>query len=464
MSLRELVEEVAGTQSIRALHKGIELLCFIEDDVPDLLKGDSIRIMQILVNLVVNAIKFTDTGEVIINVMMSDSGEPPQREIQFSVTDTGIGIPQSHAESIFEKFSQVDSSSKRTFGGVGLGLSISKSLVELIGGRIWFESREGQGSTFSFTVPASLISENNTWTGRYDERFEGKLAMIVDGNKASRDILHRMISRLGFEVNVAPDAQAALQMLKGTDVMPDVLLLDHATRGMGTIDLIDQVKNDPGMSEIKIVLLSPLGAVNVEELKAGVIDDSIVKPIMSSKLTHVLTTLIKGGVDEESTDPVNGVAAGNESSQSSGGSNRHKARVLVVDDTDDNRKLAKRMLELGGYEVDLAGSAKEGIAAVYWSSYDLILMDIQMPVMDGFEATKAIRTWESSHGNGRTPIVALTAHAIMGYRESCMEGDMDDYITKPLRKQELLDMADKWVSENNAEFKSTNGVNTDAVQ
>jgi two-component system, sensor histidine kinase and response regulator len=446
MSLRELVEGVAESQSVRAFDKGIELLCYIDHDVPDRLKGDSTRIMQVLVNLVVNAIKFTDAGEVLINVIMEDSEATGQKELHFSVTDTGIGIPESYRESIFEKFSQVDSSTKRSFGGVGLGLSISKSLVELMGGRIWFESGEGKGSKFSFTLPGSFVSEAAERTDGYDERFKGKLAMIVDENKSSRNLLGRMITRLGFQVEAAPGSKAALQMLLSTDVLPDVLLVDHATRGMGALDPVEMVKNEPGMSEIKIVLLTPLGAVNVEGLKNGVIDDSLVKPVRGSMLTRVLGTLLNGEAPEENADSVNGVSAAYESSQTVSGLNGHKPRLLVVDDTDDNKKLAKRILELGGYSVDLAGSGEESITAVCRSDYDLILMDLQMPVMDGFDATKAIRAWESRNGSSRTPIIAVTAHAIVGYREKCIENDMDDYITKPLRKKDLLDIVRKWVS------------------
>ena len=463
ISLRELVEGVAESQSVRAFDKGIELLCYIEHDVPDVLRGDSTRITQVLVNLLVNAIKFTDAGEVLINVTMENTQAPGQKELHFSVTDTGIGIPESYRESIFEKFSQVDSSTKRSFGGVGLGLSISKSLVELMGGRIWFESGRGKGSKFSFSLPGSIVSESAETSERNEQIFKGKLAMIVDKNKSSRDILARMITRLGFEVKAAPGSKAAAQMLLSTEVKPDVLLVDHATRGAGELDPVEILKNNPATSEIKIVLLTPLGAVNLEELKSGLIDDALVKPVRGTKLTHVLRTLLNGGAQEEIAGFVNKAGTANVSSQALSDSNEHNPRVLVVDDTDDNNKLAKRILELGGYTVDLAGSGEESITAVCRSDYDLILMDLQMPVMDGFDATKAIRAWESGNRGSRIPIIAVTAHAIVGYREKCIENDMDDYITKPLRKKDLLDIVSKWLSAKEESPLESSGQSLDAA-
>ena len=443
MSLRQLVEDVAESQSLRAFNKGIELLCYIEDDVPDRLMGDSTKIMQVLVNLIVNAIKFTATGEVIINVSMGNEGALGRNELHFSVSDTGIGVPEHYRKSIFEKFTQVDSSTKRTVGGVGLGLSISKSLVEFMGGRIWYKSRENGGSKFCFALPWGYVSEDPERSGGYDERFKDKQALIVEVNKSSREILRRLITRAGLQVQLAPGAKAALQMLKDTGFSPDVVLLDYATRDTGGIELADYVNKEPRLSDTKIILLSPLGAVSAEELKKPKIDASIVKPVRAAMLTRVLETQLLGEATGERGESTNYAREGDIGPRNRNGSVNDNPRVLVVDDTDDNQKLVKRMLELGGYTVDLAGSGEESITAVCRSDYDLILMDLQMPMMDGFDATKAIRKWEN--GRQRTPIIAVTAHAIVGYREKCIENDMDDYITKPLRKKELLDMVGKWV-------------------
>lgn len=443
VSLRQLVEDVAESQSLRAFNKGIELLCYIEDDVPGRLKGDSTRIMQVLVNLVVNAIKFTDAGEVVINVSVIDEGTLGIKELQFCVSDTGIGVPKDHRESIFEKFTQVDSSTKRTVGGVGLGLSISKSLVDLMGGRIWHESREEGGSKFCFALPWSYVSEDPDQSGGYDERFNGKLALIVETNKSCREILQKLIARTGLQVELAPGAKAALQMLKNAEVTPDVVLLDYATRDRGGIEFADYVKNEPRLSDAKLILLSPLGAVSTDELKKPKIDDYIVKPVRADRLTEVLEAQLFGEAAEENSEPANDPGIVDSGPQNGDVSMERIPKILVVDDTEDNKKLMKRMLELGGYAVDLAGSGEESITTVCRNDYDLILMDLQMPVMDGFEATKAIRTFEN--GKKRTPIVAVTAHAVAGYREKCLANDMDDYITKPIRKKALLDMVGKWV-------------------
>ncbi len=461
VSLRQLVEDVAESQSLRAFNKGIELLCYIEDDVPDRLMGDSTRIMQVLVNLIVNAIKFTDTGEVIVNASMGYDGTPDRKELHFSVSDTGIGVPRDHRDSIFEKFTQVDSSTKRSFGGVGLGLSICKSLIDLMGGRIWYESREKGGSKFSFALPWSYISEDPDQSGGYDERFKGKLALIVEVNKSSREILQKLIARTGLQVQMAPGAKAALQMLKNTDIRPDVLFLDYATRDTGGVELAEYVSNEPGLSDTKLILLSPLGAVSIEGLKKPKIDDSIVKPVRVSRLITVLEDQLLGIAHEEKGEPVNKEIKGDAVPSNGNGSMDYIPKILVVDDTEDNRKLIKRMLEIGGYTVDLAGSGEESITAVCRSDYDLILMDLQMPMMDGFEATKAIRT--SENGKQRTPIIAVTAHAIAGYREKCLENDMDDYITKPLRKKELLDMVAKWVHVKDERPQQNASTGMDAV-
>ena len=304
ISLRELVEGVAESQSVRAFDKGVELLCYIDQNVPDRLKGDSTRIMQVLVNLVVNAVKFTDRGEVLINVVMEDADTPDHKELHFSVTDTGIGIPESHKESIFEKFSQVDSSTKRSFGGVGLGLSISKSLVELMGGRIWFESREGRGSKFCFTLPGSFVAETENWSVRYEGTFEGMQAMVVDENGVGREIVGKMLSQLGFRVVAAKGAKAASRMLANISSSPDVLLLDHAACASGGAGLVEYIRGNENLSDTKIITLSPLGAKCANGLDKGMIDDTLIKPLRAKMLARVLAGVLTGEVHDEALEEV----------------------------------------------------------------------------------------------------------------------------------------------------------------
>ena len=291
LSLRELVNDVAESMSVRAFNKGLELICSVDRDVPDRVHGDATRIRQVLANLVVNAVKFTDAGEVVIRAGMGDAGAPGQRELLFSVSDTGIGIPERHRESIFEKFSQVDSSTTRAFGGVGLGLSISRSLVELMGGRIWFDSEEGRGSQFYFTLPGSLVSDDAASGEAPEETYEGRLAMLAVDNKTNRAVLGKMLARLGFRVSEAPGGVAAVQMLENADTPPDLLMLDHVSGGAEGIEIAGRVRKSPCLSGVRIILLSPLGAINGEELRHRIIDRSLVMPVRESRLKEALGEL-----------------------------------------------------------------------------------------------------------------------------------------------------------------------------
>ncbi|MEW6144377.1 MAG: PAS domain S-box protein [Thermodesulfobacteriota bacterium] len=440
-SLKELVEGVADSLSVRAFEKGLELVCYINHNVPDRLIGDMSRIRQVLVNLVVNAIKFTDAGEVLINLENMRPVDGDDVELQFRVTDTGIGIPEEHRERIFEKFSQVDSSTTRTFGGAGLGLSISKSLVELMNGKIWYESEVGKGTTFYFSLPLKLDWEKEGRVARVQPNFRSTPVLIVDDNGTNRLVLRKMLSLWGFEVMESSGGRAALSLLHNMDKKPPLIIVDKQMPGMDGIEFTEHVRNSIG-SDIKILLLTSWGGMNFSDIKDRGIDETIVKPVKSTKLYEAVSRLVKE--DRYLSDRERDRYAGSPF-ESARAKQRAKPRILVVDDTPDNQNLAKRILELGGYEVDVASGGREGAESACSNDYDLILMDIQMPVMDGFEATRMIRDWEKGKQMERTPIVAVTAHALMGYREKCLENDMDDYITKPLTKKFLLDMVKKWL-------------------
>lgn len=456
-SLKGLVEGVADSLSVRAFEKGLELVCYVNHNVPDRLIGDMSRIRQVLVNLVVNAIKFTDTGEVFINVENMKPVDGDDVEIQFRVTDTGIGIPEEHRERIFEKFSQVDNSTTRTFGGAGLGLSISKSLVDLMKGKIWYESEVGKGSTFYFSLPLTLDWEKEGRVARVQPNFRGTPVLVVDDNGTHRSVLRKMLSLWGFEVMESSGGRAALSLLHNMDKKPPLIIVDKQMPGMDGIEFTEHVRNSVG-SGIKILLLTSWGGMNFTDIKERGVDETIVKPVKRTKLYEAVSRLVKedsylGGGEQ--------IGLAGSPFESAKGGKRTTPRVLVVDDTPDNQNLAKRILEIGGYEVDVASGGKEGVEAACGRVYDLILMDIQMPVVDGFDATRSIRSWEKENGAGGTPIVAVTAHAFKWYKEKCLENDMDDYITKPLTKKSLLDMVRKWVRAENAE-KSSPGVDVGA--
>jgi PAS domain S-box-containing protein len=455
-SLKELVEGVADSLSVRAFEKGLELVCYINHNVPDRLIGDMTRIRQVLVNLVINAIKFTDAGEVFINLENMKPVDGDEVELQFKVTDTGIGIPEEHGEMIFEKFSQVDSSTTRTFGGAGLGLSISKSLVELMNGKIWFESEVGNGSTFYFSLPLKLDWEKEGRVARVQPNFRGTPVLIVDDNGTNRSVLRKMLSLWGFEVMDSGGGRAALSLLHNMDRKPPLIIVDKQMPGMDGIEFTEHVRNSIG-SDIKILLLTSWGGMNFSDIKDRGIDETIVKPVKSVKLYDAVSRLVKEDAyiterDQRPGSPFDSLRA----------KDRVKPRILVVDDTPDNQNLAKRILELCGYEVDVASGGREGADAACGNAYDIILMDIQMPVMDGFESTRVIREWEKANRTDRTPIIAVTAHALMGYREKCLESDLDDYITKPLTKKHLHDMVKKWLDARGSAEGGSPGVDVGA--
>ncbi|MFI5323370.1 MAG: PAS domain S-box protein [Thermodesulfobacteriota bacterium] len=457
-SLKDLVEGVADSLSVRAFEKGLELVCYINHNVPDRLIGDMSRIRQVLVNLVINAIKFTDDGEVSIDLENIRPVDGDDVELQLKVADTGIGIPEEDRERIFEKFSQVDNSTTRIYGGAGLGLSISKSLVEMMGGKIWLESEIGKGSTFYFTLPLKLDWDREGRVARVQPNFRGAHVLVVDDNGTNRSVLRKVLSLWGFEVLEAGGGRAALSMLHNMDRKPPLIIADKQMPGMDGIEFAEHVRNFIG-KKIKILLLTSWGGMTFSEIKDRGIDETIIKPVKSSKLYEVVSRLMKEVVDWGDGDGVRQVGSPFESARAG---KREQPRVLVVDDTPDNQNLAKRILEIGGYNVDVASGGQEGVSAARESLYDLILMDVQMPVMDGFEATKAIREWEKTQSLGRTPIVAVTAHALMGYKEKCLGNDMDDYITKPLTKRLLLDMVKKWLSAPGAENSGSPGVEMEA--
>lgn len=436
-SVRELVEGVAETLSVKAFEKGLELLCYVSHDVPDRLKGDVARIRQVLMNLAVNAIKFTDSGEVLIKAENSGPVSGDAVDVVFKVTDTGIGIPPGHNDRIFEKFSQVDSSNTRAYGGTGLGLSISKSLVELMGGKIWFDSEPGKGSTFYVSLPFNLDWEKEGRT-RVLPNFRGAPVLVVDDNKMSRFILGKTLTLWGFDVVEVAGSKAAMTLLQGMERKPLLAIIDKQMPGIDGTEIAWKVREAAGPGT-KIILMTAWGGLGLGDIKDRGVDELLVKPVKSGKLYEAVTRLVK--VDEYMT-----AKPGGEGAFSARGNEGGKPRILVVDDTPDNQNLAKRILEIGGYAVELASGGAESVELYRNGKYDLVLMDIQMPEVDGFQATERIRAFEKESGRTRTPIIAVTAHALTGYREKCLEADMDDYITKPLRKQLLLDMVRKWLT------------------
>ena len=439
--LREVVEGVAEVLSIRAQKKGLELTCYVDPVLPSRVLGDPTRLRQVLVNLVGNAIKFTERGEVAIQVEQAAAAAPGRVGLHVSVADTGIGIPTHQQARIFDPFAQADSTTTRRFGGSGLGLSISKSLVELMGGRIWVQSEIGKGSTFHCDFAVSLAepeAEILRVEGEVYPDLRDVAVLVVDDNPTNRLILRRTLQAWGTSVGEASGGEEALALLRTSHTHFQVVILDHQMPDMDGVDVARAIRHDPKLQGIKLVMLS-----SWEGLLAGVREELgitvvLTKPVKQSKLFDMLMGLLRRPEEAVTlAEPAIPKAMRPTIQQ----------HILLVEDNVDNQNLVRRILEKAGYWVVIAGNGVAAVSAVRQARYDLILMDVQMPEMDGFEATRTIRAWEREHNVGRTPIIALTAHAIAGYREQCLQLGMDDYLTKPLKKDLLLATVARYLAD-----------------
>jgi PAS domain S-box-containing protein len=439
-NLTEVIEKVADIFSVRAAAKGLELLCYVEPDVPAWVIGDPTRLRQILINLVDNAVKFTEQGDVAIKVSRLKSahavdGKKDTVGVHFMISDTGVGVSTEQRARIFDKFYQADNTVTRRFDGTGLGLSMCKSLVEMMGGRVWLESEVGRGSTFHFSLnfPIGEGKDKDSIDFSYLD-FEEQSILVVDDNDANRLILLKTLSAWGFQVSEAASGTEALSLLRDSKIKVDLVILDHQMPGMSGVEVARAIRREAEFKNIKIIILSSRGGLESKLLQELDITKSITKPVKQSKLFEMLKLAL----------PVNG-QCGTKYTQSDQTTRRKgQKRILLVEDNADNQTLTKRILEKAGYRVEIAANGQLAVEAAKSFLYDLILMDVQMPVLDGLKATKQIRDLERRKQAGRVPIIALTAHAIQGYREKCLECDMDDYVTKPLKKKILLEKVLQW--------------------
>ncbi|HEX2100375.1 MAG TPA: response regulator, partial [Candidatus Synoicihabitans sp.] len=423
-SLHECVEGALDLLSPRANEKGLVLLFEIADGVPRHVRGDATRLRQILVNLLANAVKFTVEGEVVLTVRLGHKRGEAQ-ELAFTITDTGIGIPAEAISRLFQSFTQVDASTTRRFGGTGLGLAISKRLAELMGGRLWVESTPGKGSSFSFTAwlkpepsrPLRYVGSAGTPV------LEGRRLLIVDDNATSRRILKSITSRWGLNVTMAASADEALTRL-GEDVAFDCALLDMRMDGMTGAELAREFRQRPGGRHLPLILLSSMG------LREGVMEPErfatcLTKPVKPDQLFdaigRVLTPLAEEPIAPRQVDLTSDAV--------------QPDRLLLAEDNAVNQRVALHMLARLGYRADIAANGKEVLTALQRQPYDLILMDVQMPEMDGLEATRELRAWTDLRV--RPWIIAVTANAMQGDRQICLDAGMDDYVSKPLKVEEL---------------------------
>jgi len=439
--LRSAVESVAETLAAKAHEKGLELACLVDRDVPRYCKGDPVRLRQILMNLVGNAVKFTEKGEVVIRVSRSEGTAPAGTvSLRFAVHDTGIGIPKDRLDAVFQSFSQADASITRKYGGTGLGLTISKKLAEMMGGVMGVESEEGAGSTFWFTAileeGRETLLEGET---RPDEvvleRVRSTRVLVVDDNATNRVVVTEMLRLWGYPYDQASDGVAALRKLRaarheGTPFA--VALLDgHMADGDGE-SLAREIKNDPGLSSTRCVLLtSGLSPGLWERLRAeGLFHAFLTKPIRYSKLYNTLLACLDlPSTPAPETDGAPPSAEPVERGRS--------LKVLLAEDNPVNQKVAVGCLSKLGCRVDVVGTGQEALEALQREPYDLVFMDVQMPVLDGMEATRMIRKGRVTVVDPGVPIIAMTAHALQGDREMCLKAGMDDYVSKPLRLEDL---------------------------
>ncbi len=439
--LHESIDETMKALALQAHEKDLELICDIKPEVPRCVVGDSARLRQIIVNLVGNAIKFTQHGEVELQVRQ-EAQEGDDLRLHLTVRDTGIGIPSEKQKIIFEAFSQADSSTTRKFGGTGLGLTISSRLIEAMGGKIWVESEPGKGSNFHFTISLRVASEAPQ--PLEEKALAGIPVLVVDDNSTNRRILTELLWTWQMKPTPAASAEEALSYLRRASRrgQPFTLVLsDVHMPVMDGFDLADRIKRMPNAPDVVIMMLtSGERQGDVQRCRELGITSYLTKPVRRAELHAAIVKALNArpaGQAEQRTSP----ASSRQAPESSG------LRILLVEDNAINQRVAFRMLEDGGHAVVIASNGRDALVALEPGAFDLVLMDVQMPEMDGFEATRAIRRNEQGK-NRHIPIIAMTAHAMTGDKERCLAVGMDGYISKPIHAVELLTLVDKFTLEN----------------
>jgi signal transduction histidine kinase/CheY-like chemotaxis protein len=441
--LEDVVGDTLRSLAVRAERKGLELVCQMDADVPRALRGDPGRLRQVLSNLVSNALTFTERGEVEVHVARETAGA--DLLLRFSVRDTGMGIDPNDIERLFESFEQADKSSSRRFGGTGLGLSISRGLVLLLGGRIDAESAPGQGSIFTFTARFEAIDVPDAERDREAVPLDGTRVLIVDDNATNRIILFTLVRRKGMQPVLAASAEEGFTILRRAadsgDRIP-LLLTDLHMPEVDGFAFAERIRASADFDDLAIVLLTSAGmAPDLRRCEDLRIATRIMKPIKEYELFEVIARVLghrEGGAALAPFAPARRVVVRGPSAEEENGEIRvPPKRILLVEDSVPNQKVALAILQTHGHAVVVASDGQEGVGMFAAQEYDVILMDIQMPVMDGYACTAAIRAAESATGR-RVPIIAMTAHALAGDREKCLAAGMDEYVSKPIRRDELF--------------------------
>jgi PAS domain S-box-containing protein len=430
-ALCDCVESALDIVAADAAAKDLDIACLVDAEAPAVVVGDMTRLRQIVVNLLTNAVKFTDEGEVVLTVgsqpVAHGDGGGDVYELRFAVADTGIGIPAGRMHRLFESFSQVDTSTTRRYGGTGLGLAISKRLSEMMGGDMWVESEVGKGSTFHFTIRADA-APNRAATSERSTELRGKRILVVDDNAANREVVKRHALSWGMVARDTAFPHEALEWLRRGDPF-DVAVLDMQMPELDGVMLAHEIRKHADAQTLPLVLLTSLGRRR-EELEAGVdFAAYLTKPIKASQLYEALLAVVgpESGAPTEQGAP--------RAAPGQGPVERAPLRILLAEDNPVNQRLALLLLEKLGYSADVAATGVEALEALRIQPYDVVLMDVEMPEMDGLEASRRIHAeWR---GERPPRIIAVTANAMQGDRDACLAAGMDDYLSKPIRREEL---------------------------
>ena len=431
---RELADEVAESLKVRAASKDVELVLDVDPHLPMEIVGDPKRVRQVLLNLVGNAVKFTEKGSVQLSVEVEDWKPGDRVDLVFVVTDTGVGIPKDKQEKLFSKFYQAESSTTRKFGGTGLGLNISRSLVDLMGGRIDFTSDEGKGSTFRVNISTESPSDTEPNSAQHRAQLadaKAKILLCVEQEKRRRT-LARLFIAWGLEVELVSSLDELDAKLAAAGARQTLTVLEHRPQQID-LDTLRKLRQPPLR---ELLLLASIGA-STSTVLTETCPHLVVKPIRQRRLAETVVRAL--GLRAQTLD----TAVSEPAPSAQDVEDTAPFRILLVEDNRDNQKLAERVLENSGARVDTAENGREAVTMAGQTLYDLIIMDLMMPVMDGFQATEEIRAREVTPN--RVPIVALTAHATEGFRDRCLDAGMDDYVSKPFKKDRFLAVVDQWV-------------------
>ena len=439
-NLSDVLEQISDMFRAKSAEKQIELIILIHNDIPLQLTGDPFRLSQILMNMTSNAIKFTDKGEIIIKIECSEKTLNTVN-LKFSVKDSGIGIPEKKVKKLFEAFTQADGSITRKYGGTGLGLTISKNLVELMNGKIWVESIQGKGTVFYFTLPFEFQSQKVETHKIIPPAINGLRVLVVDDNEAVRLMLTEMLNSFSFNVQAVCSGETALQKLKENIYENNpfkLVIMDWKMPGLDGIETAKIIKEDLELNKIPIILMTAYGTTrDIEGLAESSIEAFLMKPLKQSSLFDTIVTLFDSHKNNNlspchsfiTTEEINKLAL-------------KGAYLLLVEDNKINQQVAMEILNDADIHVDVANNGREGVDAILKNDYDGVLMDLQMPELEGFEATKIIRSNEQFKN---LPIIAMTANAMKGDKEKCIGAGMNDYVSKPIDAKHLFFILKRWI-------------------